>query len=56
MAPLPVTEALIRRASTAESFARGQTYFHEGAVGTLVRRGNVVQAEVEGSEHDPYLV
>ncbi len=54
--PLPVTESLIRERSTAESFARGQTYYQEGAVGAIVRRGNVVQAEVEGSEPIPYRV
>jgi uncharacterized Zn finger protein len=56
MTPLPVTESLIRDRSTAESFARGQTYYQEGAVGAVVRRGNVVQAEVEGSEPLPYRV
>ena len=56
MTPLPVTESLIRDRSTTESFARGQTYYQEGAVGAMVRRGNVVQAEVEGSEPLPYRV
>ena len=39
MTPLPVTESLIRDRSTTESFARGQTYYQEGAVGAMVRRG-----------------
>lgn len=54
--PLPVTESLIRERSTPESFARGQTYYQEEAVGAIVRRGNAVQAEVEGSEPLPYRV
>lgn len=56
MSPLSITEALIRQHSTPESFARGQTYDHERAVGALVRRGNVVQAEVAGSEPEAYSV
>lgn len=56
MATLPVTESLIRQSSTAESFARGERSYEAGAVVAIVRRGNVVQAEVSGSEPDPYLV
>jgi len=56
MVPLTVTEVLIRQHSTPSSFARGQAYVHAGAVGALVRRGNVVQAEVAGSESETYAV
>lgn len=54
--PLLVTESQVRECSTAESFARGQTYYEEGAVGAMVRRGNALQAEVEGREPIPYRV
>ncbi len=56
MTPLPITESQIRERSTAGSFARGQTYYQAGAVGVIVRRGNALQAEVEGSEPVPYRV
>lgn len=51
-----LSEASIRRRATAESFNRGQNYYRQGAVISLVQRGNVVQAEVEGSQHEPYRV
>jgi uncharacterized Zn finger protein len=56
MTALPITEAFVRQHSTAESFARGQAYFHEGAVGVIVRRADTVQAEVAGSLPEPYRV
>jgi uncharacterized Zn finger protein len=56
MTTLPITEAFVRQHSTAESFARGQAYFHEGAVGPIVRRADTVQAEVAGSLPEPYRV
>ncbi|HKA53464.1 MAG TPA: SWIM zinc finger family protein, partial [Candidatus Binatia bacterium] len=56
MTPLPVTESQIRERSTAGSFVRGKTYYQEGSVGAIVRRGNALQAEVKGSEPMPYRV
>jgi uncharacterized Zn finger protein len=51
-----LSEAAIRQQATAESFRRGENYYRQGAVGSLVQRGNVLQAEVEGSQYEPYRV
>ncbi|MGD2179071.1 MAG: SWIM zinc finger family protein [Anaerolineae bacterium] len=50
------SEAAIRGQATAESFRRGENYYQQGAVVSLVQRGNVLQAEVEGSQYEPYRV
>src|SRR5690348_2479064 len=51
-----LTEALIRQHATPDSFQRGQEYSRGGAVLSVVRRGSVVEAKVEGSLPAPYLV
>jgi uncharacterized Zn finger protein len=51
-----LTESLLRRQATAESFQRGWEYYRGGAVGALIRRGDTIQAEVEGSQYEPYEV
>jgi len=57
MEPIPnLSEGAIRRQATADSFQRGQEYYRGGAVGVLVRRGDTVYAEVEGSQYEPYQV
>lgn len=57
MDPLPpVTEAMIRQHASADSFQRGDVYHAQGAVVCLVRRGQQLQAEVEGSQVEPYTV
>lgn len=50
------SEAAVRRQATAESFRRGESYYQGGAVVSLVQRGSVLQAEVEGSQYEPYRV
>lgn len=52
----PLSEAQIRQHACAESFARGVDYERRGAVGPLVLRGDLLHAEVEGSEYEPYRV
>jgi hypothetical protein len=52
----PLSEAQIREHASAESFTRGANYYQSGAVGPLVLRGDLLQAEVEGSEYEPYQV
>jgi uncharacterized Zn finger protein len=52
----PVREATIRALATPESLARGRSYLNDGAVSDLIRRGNRLIAEVEGSEFAPYKV
>lgn len=56
MALSDVTEAVIRERSSADSFQRGQEYYQQGMVEDLVQRGDVLQAEVEGSAPEPYVV
>ncbi len=51
-----LSENAIRRLSSGESFRRGQAYYQLGAVLSLVRRGDVLRAEVEGSQYEPYQV
>lgn len=51
-----ITRAVIQRATTAQSFSRGEDYYATGAVAELVRRGDTVYAEVEGSSYEPYQV
>jgi hypothetical protein len=51
-----LTESTIRQQATAESFRRGQDYDRQGAVVSLVQRGNALEAEVEGSQYEPYRV
>ncbi|NTW04157.1 MAG: SWIM zinc finger domain-containing protein, partial [Oscillochloris sp.] len=56
MTPSPLSEAQIHQHASAESFARGMSYYQGGAVGPLVLRGDLLQTEVEGSEYEPYRV
>jgi uncharacterized Zn finger protein len=51
-----IKESDIQVLASAESFARGQRYFDEGAVLEVTRRGNLIAAEVAGSDYDPYRV
>jgi uncharacterized Zn finger protein len=51
-----LSEVGIRQQATAESFRRGQNYYRQGCVVSLVQRGSVFQAEVEGSQYEPYRV
>ena len=51
-----LSETTLRRQATAQSFQRGESYYQAGAVGHLQQRGNTLQAEVEGSEVEPYTV
>jgi uncharacterized Zn finger protein len=50
MAKPLITEKTIRGHANAKSFARGKEYFHEGAVSEVIRRGNRMTAEVEGTD------
>jgi len=57
MDPLPnFSEAIIRQHASPESYRRGQDYYEQGAVRNIVRRGQQLQAEVEGSQYEPYQV
>jgi len=57
MDPLPtLTEAIIRQHASSDSYQRGREYYEQGAVVRVVRRDQQLQAEVEGSQYEPYLV
>ncbi len=51
-----LSEGLIRQHSARDSFQRRREYYRAGAVRSLVRRGGVIEAEVEGSRPWPYQV
>lgn len=51
-----LSEATIRRHAIAQSFERGQAYYRNGSVYSLVQRGHTLSARVEGSEVSPYQV
>jgi uncharacterized Zn finger protein len=51
-----LSEATIRRHAIAQSFDRGQAYYRNGSVYSLIQRGNTLSARVEGSEAAPYQV
>src|SRR5207253_11221121 len=50
------TEATIRAQTSTESFQRGQDYYRRGAVASLVQRDETLEADVWGSDADPYRV
>ncbi|MBN1890418.1 MAG: SWIM zinc finger domain-containing protein [Thermoflexales bacterium] len=56
MAIPSLNEVIIRQQATDQSFQRGRDYYRSGAVGSLVQRGSTIQAEVEGSQCEPYHV
>ncbi len=51
-----LTEAIIQQNATPESYKRGYGYYEQGAVLTIVRRGQQLEAEVAGSQYVPYQV
>lgn len=51
-----LSEKDIQARASAQSFAKGQSYYRSGCVEDVVRRGDVVTASVEGSEYEPYQV
>jgi uncharacterized Zn finger protein len=55
MATFTFTKDDILRNCDRKSYARGEEYYENGAVTSLVRRGNTVTADVEGSMDD-YVV
>jgi uncharacterized Zn finger protein len=55
--PTPAFDpAALPRYATAQSIRRGEDYFKSGAVGTLVLRGDELEADVEGNAPRPYRV
>jgi uncharacterized Zn finger protein len=51
-----LTDEMIRLHAPGDSFRKGQEYYRDGAVLSLVQRDNTLEAQVEGSEIKPYRV
>ncbi|MEH1839986.1 MAG: SWIM zinc finger domain-containing protein [Nostoc sp.] len=51
-----ISEFTIRRHANAKSFQRGEAYYEAGAVNTVTQRGDLLEADVVGSEAKPYHV
>ena len=51
-----LTEGDIQARASGQSYDRGRRYYENGYVLEATRRGNVVTAEVEGSQYEPYQV
>ncbi|HVG00777.1 MAG TPA: SWIM zinc finger family protein [Chloroflexia bacterium] len=51
-----ITEEQVQLIATPKSFERGSDYLEQGAVLSLILRGNRLFAEVQGSDYDPYRV
>lgn len=56
MAIPELSEAMIRAHTAPESFQRGWSYYKNGAVRDLTLRGNMLHANVEGSQNPAYRV
>ncbi len=56
MSASSISESIIRQHASAESFRRGQDYYSQGVVLAVVRRGKIIEAQVEGSAPRPYTV
>ncbi len=46
----------IRRRATPQSFARGEDYYHNGAIFDAVKRGDELEARCQGSDYTPYHI
>ncbi len=51
-----ISEFTIRRYANAKSFQRGEAYYEAGAVNAITQRGNLLQADVVGTQARPYHV
>jgi len=51
-----LNESLIQTLAGSQIFERGAAYYQQGAVHNAFRRGDLLTAEVEGSEYAPYQV
>jgi uncharacterized Zn finger protein len=56
MAIPSLSESTIRHHTTAQSFDRGEDYYRSQAVTAIAKRGNTIQADVEGNEASNYRV
>ena len=52
----PLTEAAVRRLSKSQSYDRGESYYEQEVALDVIRRGETLRADVEGSQYEPYTV
>ncbi|BCM92737.1 hypothetical protein IAD21_04619 [Abditibacteriota bacterium] len=52
----PLGEAFIRDQAGGKIFARGEDYWRQGLVLSVVKRGQSLHGKVEGSDYKPYQV
>jgi uncharacterized Zn finger protein len=51
-----LSQDMIRRYASSQSWQRGEAYYHDGAVRRVIQRGELITAEVEGNDIRPYQV
>ena len=51
-----LSQDMIRRYASSQSWQRGEAYYHDGYVRRVFQRGNSLSAEVEGNDIRPYQV
>ena len=51
-----LSQDMIRRYASSQSWQRGEAYYHDGYVRRVFQRGNSISAEVEGNDIRPYQV
>ncbi len=51
-----LTETAVRQLARSKSYERGKSYYEDGHIREVVRRGETLQAAVEGSQYEPYRV
>ena len=56
MLPFNLSETSLRRQVNDKSWSRGQSYYKSGSVANVVCRGDNIQAQVEGTDYEPYRV
>jgi uncharacterized Zn finger protein len=56
MSDINISELVIRHNTNTQSFQRGEACYRMGSVLSVTQRGEEIQAEVQGSEEQPYHV
>ncbi len=56
MLPFKLSETSLRRQVNDKSWSRGQSYYKSRSVVNVVCRGDNIQAQVEGTDYEPYRV
>jgi uncharacterized Zn finger protein len=56
MSDINISELVIRHNTNTQSFQRGEACYQMGSVLSITQRGEKIQAEVQGSEEQPYHV